>query len=387
MEALEINGQLLAYRFRPGLGRTIVFANSLGSDQSIWDDVIAHLPRGYGVLTYDLRGHGHSGLSDTVSIQALADDVIGLVDALKITDALYCGVSIGGLIGQALLMRKPSWLTAAVLCNTAPKIGTDERWNERIAAVEANGVESIADTIIANWFGETYYTFQPARVKAHTAMLARSSRDGYAAACAAIRDTDLTAGLADIDLPVLCVGGNEDKSVPVEGIQKLAELIPGAQLDILDGVGHLPCLETPQALAERIAAFDQLDIGSFDRGMTTRRAVLGGAHVDRAEANKTDLDHAFQTLITTGAWGTVWSSPAISARERSMLTLALLAATGNFEEIPMHIRATARTGASVRDITEAMQHVAIYAGVPKANHGLKLAKATLTEMDQDAANG
>jgi len=121
----------------------------------------------------------------------------------------------------------------------------------------------------------------------------------------------------------------------------------------------------------------------YDTGMKTRRAVLGDAHVDRAEANKTDFDLPFQTLITEGAWGNVWSSDAISHRERSMLTLALLAATGNFEEIPMHIRATARTGASKTDVIEAFQHVAIYAGVPKANHAIKLAKQTYAEMEKD----
>ncbi|MBL3701279.1 4-carboxymuconolactone decarboxylase [Sulfitobacter sp. BDSS02] len=123
---------------------------------------------------------------------------------------------------------------------------------------------------------------------------------------------------------------------------------------------------------------------AFDRGMKVRREVLGDAHVDRAEAAKTDLDLPFQTLITEGAWGTVWASDGISRRERSMLTLALLAATGNFEEIPMHIRATARTGASKSDVLEAFQHVAIYAGVPKANHALKLAKATYKEMEDEA---
>ncbi|MFQ3232395.1 MAG: 4-carboxymuconolactone decarboxylase [Sulfitobacter litoralis] len=116
-------------------------------------------------------------------------------------------------------------------------------------------------------------------------------------------------------------------------------------------------------------------------GMKTRRAVLGDAHVDRAEAAKTELDAPFQNLITEAAWGTVWASDKISHRERSMLTLALLAATGNFDEIPMHIRATTNTGASKSDVIEAFQHVAIYAGVPKANHALKLAKQTYQEME------
>ena len=120
------------------------------------------------------------------------------------------------------------------------------------------------------------------------------------------------------------------------------------------------------------------------KGDAMRRKVLGDAHVDRASASCSPLDAAFQELITEGAWGTVWASDAISLRERSMLTLALLAATGNFEEIPMHIRATVRTGASPKDIAEAFQHVAIYAGVPRANHALKIAKATYAEMEAEA---
>lgn len=118
----------------------------------------------------------------------------------------------------------------------------------------------------------------------------------------------------------------------------------------------------------------------FENGMITRRSVLGDAHVDRAEASKSAFEEPFQTLITEGAWGTLWSDDTIAQRERSMLTLALLAATGNFEEIPMHIRATANTGASPQDVLQAFMHVAVYAGVPKANHAIKLAKQTYAEM-------
>lgn len=119
------------------------------------------------------------------------------------------------------------------------------------------------------------------------------------------------------------------------------------------------------------------------QGMATRRKVLGDAHVDRAEANKSAFDAPFQQMITEGAWGTVWADDTISHRERSMLTLSLLAAMGNFEEIPMHIRATANTGASPQDVLQAFMHVAVYAGVPKANHAIKLAKQTYAEMGVD----
>lgn len=120
----------------------------------------------------------------------------------------------------------------------------------------------------------------------------------------------------------------------------------------------------------------------FTTGMNVRRAVLGDAHVDQAEAVKGPFDTAFQTLITESAWGTVWASDAISRRERSMITLAILAATKNFDEIPMHIRATARTGASASDVIEVFQHVAIYAGVPTANRAIKIAKEVYSDMQE-----
>ncbi len=118
-------------------------------------------------------------------------------------------------------------------------------------------------------------------------------------------------------------------------------------------------------------------------GMTIRRAVLGDEHVDRAESSKTPFDEPFQQMITETAWGHVWADDTITRRERSMLTLALLAATGNFDEIPMHIRATQNTGATPDDVMQSFLHVAVYAGVPKANHAIKLAKETYAELGVD----
>ncbi len=118
-------------------------------------------------------------------------------------------------------------------------------------------------------------------------------------------------------------------------------------------------------------------------GMTTRRSVLGDAHVDRAEARKSAFDAPFQALITEAAWGHVWSRPDWTKRERSMVTIALLAALGHDEEVAMHVRATANTGATPEDIREALLHVAIYAGVPAANHAFKIVKTTYEEMGME----
>lgn len=118
----------------------------------------------------------------------------------------------------------------------------------------------------------------------------------------------------------------------------------------------------------------------LESGMAVRRSVLGDAHVDRAEAAKTPFDEPFQTLIAEGAWGSVWAGDGLTRRERSLITLALLAAQGHWDEVAMHIRATANTGATPADVREAFLHVAIYAGVPAANHALKIAKQTYADM-------
>jgi len=120
-----------------------------------------------------------------------------------------------------------------------------------------------------------------------------------------------------------------------------------------------------------------------ETGRAMRHHVLGEAHVARAEAATTDFDAPFQELVTEAAWGSLWASDAICPRERSMLTLAVLAATGNFDEIAMHVRATARTGASPADVAQAFLHAAIYAGLPRANRAFQIAKAVYAEMETE----
>ncbi len=126
-------------------------------------------------------------------------------------------------------------------------------------------------------------------------------------------------------------------------------------------------------------------VDRFESGMALRRAVLGDAHVNRAESVKTGFDEDFQRFITEGAWGSVWSRPGLTKRERSLVTIALLAALGHDEEVAMHVRATANTGATPDDLKEALLHVAVYAGVPAANRAIKIAKQALQENADDVS--
>lgn len=372
----DAEGWTIAHRRRDGVGPPLLFLNALGSDQSIWDAVIAHLPRGRAVLTCDLPGHGLSPAApEAPTIEGIARAVLRWLDALDIGLVVPCGLSVGGMIAQGMAAAAPDRCAALVLVCTAPRIGTAARWNDRIARVEHEGMAATAPEILDAWFPPAFRRDRPDDWLGARTMLERVPPAAYAALCAAIRDADLADETAAIAVPTLCIAGNHDASVPPDAVAAMAAAMPDAAAVTLP-TGHLPCLEAPEALADAIRTM----LPARD-GPSTRRAVLGTDHVKRAEAARTDLTGPFQDLITDGAWGAVWASDAITPRERSMLTLALLAAQGNWDEIAMHVRATARTGATPTDVQQAFQHVAVYAGVPRANHALRIARDVLREMD------
>ena len=385
MKFYRTNGCVTAYRYQKGIGPTLVFIHALGCDQTIWDDVRRRLARGQSKLSYDLRGHGLSEVTPgPYSIDMLADDLLGLLDHLGLDDVILCGLSVGGLIAQAIAIRQPQNLRGVIYCNSAARIGTPDHWSQRIQHVEAQGLEPMADTLMDAWFSPGFRTSFPDIWTGARTRLTRTATEGYNGMCAALRDADMTPHLSDQIQRALCIAGAADDVVTAAETQDFAASLPDADCITLGRAGHFSCIEAPQDMADLIRTFVHRcrENGSnrYQRGMARRRAVLGDAHVDAAEAASLEYDRPFQTLITECAWGAVWSSDVIPPRERSMLTLALLAALGNFDEIPMHIRACLRTGASCNDIQEAFHHVALYAGLPRANQALKIAKKTFEEM-------
>ncbi|WP_158871389.1 bifunctional 3-oxoadipate enol-lactonase/4-carboxymuconolactone decarboxylase PcaDC [Antarcticirhabdus aurantiaca] len=389
MAFVTANGIAIHHRLagRRGAPR-LVFLNSLGSDLRIWDDVVARLSDSFEILLVDKRGHG---LSETTpgpySIPLLAGDLTALLDALDWRAASIVGLSIGGLIAQHVAIHAPERVERLVLMDTAARIGTSDAWNERIAAVRAGGVASIGEAVVSRWFSDGYAGRHPARFAAWRAMLEATPAEGYAAACAAVRDADYREAVAHIATPTLAIAGDADKPTPPDLVRDTAGRIPGARFELVAGAGHLPCLERPAEIAALIASHLGAEVEApnrFEAGMAVRRAVLGDAHVDRASAAATPFDAPFQRFITEGAWGSVWSRPHFTRRERSIVTLALLAALGQDEELAMHVRATRNTGASAEDVVEALMHVAVYAGVPAANHAIKIAKTTFAEMEEAA---
>jgi 3-oxoadipate enol-lactonase len=236
-------------------GRAVVFINSLGTDFRIWDEVAAPLARQRRVIRYDKRGHGLS--THPTAVGAIADfarDLGGLLDHLHSGAATIVGLSIGGLIAQELHRLRPELVASLVLCDTGHRIGTMETWRERIGAVEAGGIEAIGDSVMLRWFTADYRGKYPDMMAGWRAMLTRTPKDGYLAACRAIRDADLTEGAKRIRVPALVVVGDQDASTPPALAREMVALIPGAKLEIVKGAGHLPCIERPDALRALIEA-------------------------------------------------------------------------------------------------------------------------------------
>jgi 3-oxoadipate enol-lactonase len=257
MHFKSLNGIVLHYADLGSAEKPVlVFANSLGTDLRIWDDVVARLAESFRIVLYDKRGHGLSGIgSPPYTIADHVADLAALLDDLAIEGAIVCGLSVGGLIAQGLYATRPELVRALILSDTAHRIGTAETWAERIAAIEKGGIESIADAILERWFSQTLRAGDPTALAGWRHMLTRTPETGYLGTCAAIRDADFTEQARKIKVPALCLVGREDGATPPALMRQTADLIPGCGYEVIDGAGHLPCIEQPEVMAALIERF------------------------------------------------------------------------------------------------------------------------------------
>ena len=259
MSAVQLaEGQLNYLLEGPQDAPVLVLSNSLGTDLHMWDNQIPALTRHFRVLRYDTRGHGQSLVSEGFySIEQNGRDVLALLDALKLDRVFFCGLSMGGLIGQWLAINAPERLLRVVLCNTAAKIGSPDVWNPRIEMVLRDAeaaMIALRDASISRWFTPSFAQAEPATVEAVVGMLARTAPQGYAANCAAVRDADFREQIGSIRLPVLVVCGTEDAvTTPADG-RFMIERIPGADMIELHAA-HLSSVEAGDAFTRPVLAF------------------------------------------------------------------------------------------------------------------------------------
>ncbi|MFI2436204.1 3-oxoadipate enol-lactonase [Streptomyces sp. NPDC018693] len=354
----------------------LLLGPSLGTSCSLWDEVAPELSATHRVVRWDLPGHGGSAadlIRPGATVADLAALVLALADSLGVERFAYAGVSLGGAVGLHLAVHHPERITSlAVICSSAHFNGA-RPWEERAALVRREGLAGLAETADARWFTPGFTV--PRLVQDH-----RDADPGaYAACCDALAAFDLRERLGEIAVPTLLVAGREDPATPPAHLREIADAVPGAALVEIPGASHLAPAQCPQAVLTALRA--HFDGGGARRGMAVRRAVLGDAHVDHAQARQTPFTARFQDFISRYAWGEIWTDPTLTRRERSMITLTALVAHGHYDELAMHVRAARRNGLTPEEIGAVLLQTAVYCGVPAANSAFATAQRVLAEED------
>lgn len=235
-------------------GAPVVFAGALGTELTIWDEVLARLPGRFRLIRFDLRGHGASDVPPgPYAMGALVRDAESVLDALAVREAVVVGLSEGGLVAQGLAVKRMDQIRALVLSGTAPRIGTKAGWLARIDAVQAGGLAAISEELMARWFSRRYRADGgDAWIRA---MVERQDPEGYAGVCAAIASADFITPTSGLRLPTLVIAGTEDRATPPDLVRDLAGLIPGARFELLRGAGHLPCVDSAPLFADKLTGF------------------------------------------------------------------------------------------------------------------------------------
>jgi 3-oxoadipate enol-lactonase/4-carboxymuconolactone decarboxylase len=356
----------------------LVLSHSLGCDHSMWDAQVDVLSSRFLVLRYDTRGHGATDTpTGNYNIEMLVADALGLLDALRIERFAWCGLSLGGMIGQKIAAKVPARLTNLILANTSPRMDPSALETRRRTVVE-QGLKAIVDTVMGRFFMAETLAANPAAVAGIRRNFLATNPTGYAGCCAAIRDLDNVSLLGSIKSPTLIISGDHDPSTPWSGHgEVLARGIVNARVEHLP-TAHLSNIEKPRSFTAALLRFlTAQSQDTLSAGFERRRAVLGNGHVDNAVASTTEFTRAFQEFITRYAWGTIWQRPGLDDRTRRLLVLAVTASLSRWDEFRMHLKAGLKHDLEPCDVEELLLQVAVYAGVPAANTGFHLAKTEL----------
>jgi 3-oxoadipate enol-lactonase/4-carboxymuconolactone decarboxylase len=387
---VDIPGGHLFYRVDgPEDGAPILLSNSLGSTLELWARQVEAWASRFRILRYDTRGHGRSSAPPgEYTIDDLGTDAVRVLDAVGVERAHVCGISLGGLTAMWLGAHRSSRVRTLVIANTAARVGTPQRWTDRIAKVRGEGMPGVADMVVTGWFTSAFRERHPEVVARFHGMVAATSPDGYAGCCAALRDADLRPDLHRIAAPAVVVAGEHDATTTTADAEYICAQLRGASQLTLPGA-HLTNVECAEAFSRYAAALFELHEAGTQHlaagrraaravGEQMRRQILGDAHVDRALAAATPLSAEFQDFITRYVWGEIWTRPGLDTRTRRVLVLGTLIALGRWEEFAMHVRAAVTEGDfTAGDLKEIVLQQAAYCGVPAAHRALAIADEVL----------
>jgi len=361
----------------------LVLSHSIGTDSSLWAPQMPDLMQHFQVLRYDTRGHGASDSPQgEYSVEQLGRDLLALVDHLRISKFAFCGLSMGGAVGQWLALHASERLTHLVLANTSPQFGPAANWDARRKAVFEGGMASIADMVMQRFFSAETVKRGDVYAASIKSVFLGTNIAGYTGCCSALRDMDNRELLNKISVPTLVIAGDKDVSTPWEMHNEvLAREISCARAVRLPAA-HLSNIERPRSFLAALLEFllpESEQTNSFDAGLAVRRATLGDAYVDKSISTTSEFNQDFRNLITRYAWGAIWTRPALDRRTRRLLVLATTLAQGRWDEFSLHMNAGLQQELEPSDLKEVLLQCAIYAGVPAANTAFHLAEERLSK--------
>jgi len=235
-------------------GPTLMMSNSLGCTMAMWEPQMPALTKLFRVIRYDRRGHGKSGMNGPTSMERYGRDVLAILDDLNIDKVHWCGLSMGGMVGQWLGANAPERFNKIVLANTSCYYPDPTNWHNRIKAVREGGLRAVADAVIGGWLTADFREREPETAAKMKAMLLASPVEGYLAACEALSTLDQRALLPKIQSPVLVIAGRQDNATPVSAGELIRSGIPGASMTLLDAA-HISNVEQPHAFTEALVGF------------------------------------------------------------------------------------------------------------------------------------
>jgi len=261
MPTASVNGTELNYRIDGRHGApTLFFSNSLGTNLGMWDEQVRMLAGTFRIIRYDSRGHGLSDAPEgDYTMEVLARDALGLMDYLEVDKTFYCGLSMGGMIGQWLGANVPERIGKLVLSNTSSYMEPKDLWDQRIAAaLSASGMDGLVDAVTERWFTRGFIERQPDEVDRIRQMILTTPARGYAGCCAAIRDMDQRDILAGITVPTMVIVGDQDPATPPDHGEFIASSIPGARLWNIENAAHLSNVEQSASYMDALSSFFEI---------------------------------------------------------------------------------------------------------------------------------
>jgi 3-oxoadipate enol-lactonase len=235
-------------------GPTLMMSNSLGCTMAMWEPQMPALTKLFRVIRYDRRGHGKSGMNGPTSMERYGKDVLAILDDLNIDKVHWCGLSMGGMVGQWLGANAPERFNKIILANTSCYYPDPTNWHNRIKAVREGGLKAVADAVIGGWLTADFREREPETTAKMQAMLIASPVEGYLAACEALSTLDQRALLPKIKSPTLVIAGRQDNATPVAAGELIRSNIPGASMTLLDAA-HISNVEQPYAFTDAVVGF------------------------------------------------------------------------------------------------------------------------------------